>query len=122
MTTNIADIRATLTARRAELQTRLQRVKADQGRQQEPLSPDAPDRAVQRGNDDVVDSISDSAHAELLKLDEALYRLDIGQYGKCEECGFPIEAARLAAVPYADRCQRCASDPEDRQASRSCCG
>jgi RNA polymerase-binding transcription factor DksA len=41
---------------------------------------------------------------ELKDIDDALRRLDRGTYGICEECGKPIEEARLEAVPWARYC------------------
>lgn len=42
---------------------------------------------------------------ETLKdIDDALRRLDEGAYGKCIDCGRPIEPARLEAVPWARYC------------------
>lgn len=108
------DIRARLLARRAELQSRRERLAADRRRDAEPLSADAPDRAIQRANDDVIDSIADAVANELLRIDRALSRLDSGQYGLCDVCRYPIEPKRLAAVPYATRCARCGSEKGER--------
>lgn len=41
------------------------------------------------------------------RLTAALERLDDGTYGACTECGRAIHAARLAALPEADRCVPC---------------
>ena len=41
---------------------------------------------------------------ELKEIDDALRRLDHGSYGICEECGKPIDEARLKAVPWARYC------------------
>jgi RNA polymerase-binding transcription factor DksA len=41
---------------------------------------------------------------ELKDIDDALRRLDDGTYGICEECGKPIDEARLEAVPWARYC------------------
>jgi len=38
---------------------------------------------------------------ELKEIDDALRRLDHGSYDICEECGKPIDEARLEAVPWA---------------------
>ena len=103
-------VRAYLVARRQELRQRLERLSADQRREAEPLSADAPDRVSQTENDEVVDRIGSAAHAELGRVDEALWRLDTGRYGICESCEHPIEAIRLAAVPYATRCVCCSSE------------
>ena len=39
----------------------------------------------------------------------ALSQLKAGQYGLCESCGRPIGEARLAALPWAIHCLRCAA-------------
>ena len=51
---------------------------------------------------------------------EALLRLAEGRYGECLCCGEAIEAARLAALPVAEYCLRCAEDREghSNQAAR----
>jgi RNA polymerase-binding transcription factor DksA len=41
---------------------------------------------------------------ELKDIDDALRRLDQRTYGICEECGKPIDEARLEAVPWARYC------------------
>jgi len=45
--------------------------------------------------------------AHLADVDAALARLDAGTYGRCEVCGRPIAAARLAVRPAARTCVTC---------------
>lgn len=40
-------------------------------------------------------------------LEDALQRIDRGEYGKCSECGKLIEKERLEAVPHARQCLQC---------------
>jgi len=49
-------------------------------------------------------------------IDEALRRLRSGKFGKCVECGNPIDAARLEAVPHARMCIKCKEAEELRKA------
>ena len=102
-------IRTRLLARQRELTARSARLHADQRRDVDPLSADAPDRAIQRENDEVVDSLHDAVASELQSIDQALARLDAGRYGVCTSCGHEISAKRLTAVPYAEQCQSCAA-------------
>lgn len=41
------------------------------------------------------------------QIDQALSRIEEGEYGVCEGCGRSIKAARLRAVPWAEFCIRC---------------
>lgn len=106
-TNDIAAIRARLLARQHELAVRSARLHADQRRAFDPLSADAPDRAIQQQNDPVVDSLDDAVASELEAINQALVRLDTGRYGICTSCGHEISEKRLKAVPYADQCQSC---------------
>lgn len=43
----------------------------------------------------------------LRQVEEALDRFEAGTYGICQQCGQPIDLARLEALPYATLCLRC---------------
>ena len=43
----------------------------------------------------------------LIRIDEAITRLDAGRYGLCFECSGPIAVRRLRALPFAVRCHSC---------------
>jgi len=43
----------------------------------------------------------------LNKINDALARLDHGDYGNCFECGEEIAEKRLRALPFAVRCKNC---------------
>ena len=46
--------------------------------------------------------------AELRRIDEAMERLEAGEYGYCISCGEPIAPKRLDLDPAAAACVRCA--------------
>ena len=48
----------------------------------------------------------------LYEIDEALKRIDLGTYGKCEMSGKPISRARLEAIPFARFTVECQSQLE----------
>ncbi len=55
----------------------------------------------------------------LYEIDEALKRIDLGSYGKCEMSGKPIMHARLEAIPFARYTVECQSQLEKQnKASR----
>jgi DnaK suppressor protein len=43
----------------------------------------------------------------LQDIESALERLESGTYGRCSNCGAEIRAARLRAMPSAERCRDC---------------
>jgi DnaK suppressor protein len=52
------------------------------------------------------------AERNLTRIEQALDRLDQGTYGFCENCGEPISAERLKALPQATMCMKCKSKLE----------
>lgn len=55
----------------------------------------------------VTDADIDAVDALLNDVEQSLSRLDAGTYGRCEECGEPIDEARLAELPTARTCGTC---------------
>lgn len=51
-------------------------------------------------------------------IDEALRRMQSGEYGKCVICSKIISAARLEAVPYARMCIHCKSAEEEQKTAK----
>jgi DnaK suppressor protein len=51
----------------------------------------------------------------LQKIDEALEKIDSGEYGNCEMCGEEISPARLEARPVALYCIDCKTQQEQRE-------
>src|ERR1700687_2932779 len=49
---------------------------------------------------------------KLLHIDDALQRLDDGNYGVCESCGLEIGEERLTAMPFSRLCRDCQQDQE----------
>ena len=50
----------------------------------------------------------------LLKIDEALRRIDEGEYGFCGTCQKKISKTRLKAIPHASNCRNC-QEKEEKQ-------
>ena len=53
--------------------------------------------------------LSAQARAAIEEIDAALVKIAAGTYGFCENCGQPIPAARLEALPHARLCVTCKS-------------
>lgn len=59
-------------------------------------------------------ALIDQAHRHLEQIDEARNRLAAGTIGVCENCGNPIDADRLEALPVARTCIQCATTASRR--------
>jgi RNA polymerase-binding transcription factor len=77
--------------------------------------PDPTDRASLESNRNFVLRIRDRERKLLVKIREALGRIDDGTYGKCEECGENIGVERLRARPVTTLCIDCKSLQEARE-------
>lgn len=75
------------------------------------------------GSDEVEQSISDYNNSHLLrfrnrevfyakKIDKALKKFDINEFGLCDDCGCWIKFERLLARPTADLCIVCKEESE----------
>jgi len=51
----------------------------------------------------------------LNKVNDALARLEQGDYGNCFDCGSEIAEKRLRALPFAVRCKDCEEAREIKQ-------
>jgi len=60
--------------------------------------------------------LGDRDREKLHSIDEALLRIDEGEYGVCEECEEEIPLGRLKAMPFTRHCVKCKSDLEKFQA------
>jgi DnaK suppressor protein len=60
--------------------------------------------------------LSDRERQKLHQVDEALLRLEEGEYGICEECEEEIPLGRLKAMPFTRHCVKCKADLEKQLA------
>lgn len=67
----------------------------------------------------LLDRLDGRSKAEIEAIDQALLRIDNGQYGRCEACGKDISQSRLEALPAASRCMACEQAGENRAALRT---
>lgn len=106
---DLNDKRAILERRREELVERRDRIARHTRHRDEPLPPDFAEQAVELENGETLVALDREVNAELRQIDQALRRLDEGNYGECSDCGEPISPQRLAALPYTSRCIDCAN-------------
>lgn len=108
------DLKKTLLAKQKELTSRLKQLKKEASREDNPVSADFEEQAVEREGDDVIEEISRVAQIELNEIRVALERFKTGTYGICAECGDNIPIKRLEAIPMAMFCTDCQEDIDDR--------
>ena len=65
--------------------------------------------------DDIEFALISMKSETLNKIDDALTRLEQGDYGNCFECGEEIAEKRLRALPFAVRCKDCEEARENAQ-------
>ena len=72
--------------------------------------------------DDIEFALIQMKSETLNKINDALARLEQGDYGNCFECGEEIAEKRLRALPFAVRCKDCEEATENRRAARASAG
>jgi DnaK suppressor protein len=68
---------------------------------------DPADMAANAYTKELMMSMSTNDRQLLESIDAALYRIEEGEYGNCDNCGELIQEKRLEAVPWAQHCVRC---------------
>ena len=75
--------------------------------------PDPTDRASMESDRNFMLRIRDRERKLILKIREALERIELGTFGICEECGEEISEGRLIARPVTTLCIECKKKQED---------
>jgi RNA polymerase-binding transcription factor DksA len=112
--TRRAQILTLLTQRRDGLIARIRR--ALQERQEESQTRDAPGSHGWAAAPEGSLSLAMVQQQEQLleQIDGAIRQHKIGAYGRCIDCDEEIAIARLAALPFAQRCAECQAEWETR--------
>ena len=102
------------------LSQRMQELRSEAGKTVEDMDedenfPDPSDRASMESNRNSVLRIRDRERKLIFKIQEALRRLDEGDYGVCAECGENIGIERLKARPMTTLCIDCKSSQEKEE-------
>jgi DnaK suppressor protein len=77
--------------------------------------PDPTDRASHESDRNFVLRIRDRERKLILKIEEALARIEEGTFGVCEECGDEISEERLKVRPVTTLCIHCKTEAEDKE-------
>ncbi len=68
---------------------------------------DVLDAAADTVQDELNSQLVEVESRELVAIDEAIARMEQGEFGDCDVCGKPIPLNRLRVVPYATDCIEC---------------
>ena len=77
------------------------------------MLPDPNDRASHESDRNFLLRIKDRERKLVLKIKEAIARIETGTYGICEECSDPISEKRLIARPVTTLCINCKTSMEE---------
>lgn len=73
---------------------------------------DVVDAALDTAQDEISSQLAEVESRELAHIENALRRMNAGEYGVCEVCSKKIPMARLDALPYATMCIECQREIE----------
>lgn len=102
----LSRLRAALIGRRDQLQSTLLRIQQEL-RAATTVHADTADQAVASYDKNALHQQAEQTGRQLRLLDDALRRIDGGDYGECVMCGKDIAVARLEAIPWARYCVDC---------------
>lgn len=106
--TELLHLRRRLEERRDELAARRDRTTRRLAEANEPIRHDTAERGAAENRIRAQAEVAEVETEELQRVDDALRRMDRGEYGRCERCDAAIEPERLQAMPEAVTCLRCA--------------
>ncbi len=81
--------------------------------------PDPTDRATLETDRNFLLRIRDRERKLILKIKEALARIEDGTFGICEECGEEISEERLKARPVTTLCIACKTRAEEEEKKKA---
>jgi DnaK suppressor protein len=90
-----------------------EKYKSQKGDLNEPAA-DIADGAVQSYDRQLMMGLGEKELRKLKLVEEAIGKIDAGQYGICLECEELIPEGRLSVIPYASRCVDCLEMIEKR--------
>jgi DnaK suppressor protein len=99
--------RKQLLAKRDELFHRVQAARTSEKEGTGKEAPDLGDRALSTVIRELSYQLTVSERDVVRRVDDALDRMEEGEYGICVACGKKVQTGRLDAVPWARHCIEC---------------
>ncbi len=91
-------------------------IKSSQEENTEPMA-DISDGAARSYTSELMLNLGEQDWQKLKLVDEALEKINSGEYGICSLCNDPIPEARLDVMPFAQYCVECLSKIESEEAT-----
>jgi DnaK suppressor protein len=110
-------LRKELLDQRERLLVEVRQKRAEAAQIQDEGVADPGDASVTEDLRDLLHLLGDSKREQIRSIDNALERMDRGEYGVCAECGAGINLRRLEIQPDARWCVDCKERLEKRQAA-----
>lgn len=109
----VKSYRDRLLARRESLFSQMREAEMSNRERNLEVSRDPADMAADAYTKELLSSMSANDRNLLQMIDEALERVERGEYSECVNCGEPVSEKRLDAVPWARYCLKC-QDMQER--------
>lgn len=103
---NLEHFKQKLLTLKAEITQRISAI--DKDIKHEDMSSNWTEQATERENDEVLESLGNVSEEELSMINNALKRIDSGEYFHCSNCGEDIPDERLELLPFSSHCVDCA--------------
>lgn len=117
--TVIDALRRQLIARRHDIIGRVARTQHVLGELDESQPAEIEEEAQELNQVRLFTQLSERGRSEIHAIDDAITRMESGDYGVCETCEEPIDVARLEVLPTARLCTTCAEASERRAHQRA---
>ena len=103
---NLEHFKQILMARKDDITKRISAI--DKDIKHEGMSSNWTEQATERENDEVLESLGNASEQELVMINNALKRIEAGEYFICSNCGEDIPPKRLELLPFTSHCVNCA--------------
>jgi DnaK suppressor protein len=113
--TKLLIIKKKLVKQRQDLLTEAEHTLTSKISSEKESFPDPTDQAVAELDNNFVLRLRGREQKLLKKIEEAIARIDSGEYGVCESCGEQISLKRLEARPVTTLCIECKTRQEEEE-------
>ncbi len=107
------EFRKMLVAKKESIIRKLSETIAESKEMESNVAQDLVDKAETSYTKEFLLSLTDTERRQLLLIDEALKRLERGEFGACQLCQKEIGGKRLEAIPWTPYCIDCQEKAEE---------